>query len=354
MTQTFDSLWQRLAREYEQESGQGIREASDTGLRLKVLAGELYRLSQQQEWLRRQAFPQTATGDWLDRHGEARGVFRSGGSKAQGTLRFSRYLPLSFDYSIPKGTLCCSSGDGAVQVETLQEAVIQAGALSVDVPAQAVESGSGGNLASGTVTTLLDALTGVNFLTNPQPFTGGSDAEGDELYRARILKAYAMVPTGSNAAWYRDAALSYDGITAAQAVPRANGAGTVALYLWGEGAEPSAGLLARVEEELSAQKDIGVTLTVAAASSTAVNVYARVKYADGADTDSAQERLQQSLNLYFAGKEVGEGVPLAEISRVILDTLPVIRLEYPSSMRDVSGTDGVILVPGSLTLEVIA
>lgn len=62
--ESYEEILQRMEDAYEQESGHRAEDVSDTGLRLKVLAGELYRLRAQVAWLERQAFPQTASGEW--------------------------------------------------------------------------------------------------------------------------------------------------------------------------------------------------------------------------------------------------------------------------------------------------
>ena len=47
---------------YEQESGSTIDEVSETAIRLKVLAGEIYSAQVNLEWLKNQMFADTASG----------------------------------------------------------------------------------------------------------------------------------------------------------------------------------------------------------------------------------------------------------------------------------------------------
>ena len=108
--ESFERILQRMEEEYERESGCKVEDVSEAGIRLRVLAGELYRLSASLDWLERQAFPQTATGEQLDLHGAQRGVVRREAVKAGGTVTFSRYLPLAFDLVVPQGTVCATSG----------------------------------------------------------------------------------------------------------------------------------------------------------------------------------------------------------------------------------------------------
>ena len=231
--ESYENIVKRMEDAYREESGQEVEAVSDLGLRLRVLAGELYRLQAGMDWLWRQAFPQTATGEQLDRHGAQRGLARREASHAQGELTFSRYLALDFDLVIPAGTLCAAPGEEAVEYETLEEGVLSAGELTVDIPAQAVLGGSGGNAAAGYISTLVTPVTGIDYVTNEAAFPGARDPEEDEAYRARVLGAYQRCATTGNAGFYESAALAVPGITTVQVVPRASGAGTVAVFAWG-------------------------------------------------------------------------------------------------------------------------
>lgn len=336
---------------YEQESGHKAEDVSDTGVRLRVLAGEIYRLQAKLAWVERQALPHTATGEWLDRHGKMRGVNRKQAERAVGVLTFSRYLPLSFDVVIPKGTVCALPGDEPTEYETTEEVTLAAGELNVDVPAAAVLGGEEGNAAAGTINTMTTPPAGMNYVTNRAAFTGGRAAEGDEEYRAGVLSAYANTSNGTNAAYYREIALETDGVTAAGVVPRENGTGTVGVYIWGDGGAPDEKIIEKVRERMEKLREIGVDVSVQAAARKSVNVGVRCKVSDGADFDRAAESIKTAVGAYFAGLSVGSAVHLAGLSRVVLNAAPIDRLEFSAATRDVAATQGVIPVLGEVTVE---
>lgn len=62
---------------------------------------------------------------------------------------------------------------------------------------------------------------------NPEPFSGGRDQEDDESLRERILETYARLANGAMPPYYKQAALSFPQVVAAQVVPRSRGVGTV-------------------------------------------------------------------------------------------------------------------------------
>lgn len=350
----FEEILQRMEETYEQESGCSVEAVSEVGLRLRVLAGELHRLDASLDWLERQAFPQTADGEHLNLHGAQRGVIRREAVKATGVVSFSRYLPLSFDLVVPKGTVCATSGEPVVEYVTTEEAVLKSGKLTIDIPVEAVVAGASGNAAAGYVTTLVNAPVGINYAANESAITGGKDPEEDEEFRQRVLNAYSMSSSGANADYYKQVAESQEGITEAQVVPRVTGAGTVLLYLWGEGAAPSQEVMDAVKEELNKQREIGVTVTVMAAQTTTIKVPVQIKVAEEVDLEWAKEESKKAVEAYFNGLGIGEGYCLGEISKAIVDKVPVLEVAFPSSFTSVDGVLGYLIRPSTITVEEIA
>lgn len=322
--ESYEAILERMREAYREKSGWVPEEVSDTGLKLQVLAGELYRFWARLEWLERQAFPQTADGTRLDLHGAQRGVVRMGSRKAQGTLTFSRYIPISFDLIIPKGTVCASYGDEAVEYETTEDGILPAGGVSVNIPAQAVAGGKKGNAAASYINTLVTEVNGINYVVNPEPFTGGQDPEEDESYRARVLESYSLLGHMGSAAWYEALALGQEGITLAQAVPREDGAGTVGVYVWGEGAAPDGNALATVAEALDLEREAGVTVSVKAAQAKKVSVMGAIQVKPGAVFTQARDRVAAALKEWFAQRKIGDPVYLGDLNRVILDADPAV------------------------------
>ena len=334
---SFEQILQRMEAEYEEKSGGKVEDVSEVGLRLRVLAGELHRLGASLDWLERQAFPQTATGAQLDLHGAQRGVARRAASHATGTVSFSRYLPLSFDLVVPQGTVCAISGEPVVEYETTQDAVLEAG-----------------NAAAGYVTTLVSAPTGINYASNQEAITGGRDPEEDDTYRRRVLDSIVRGGSGANAGYYQEIALAQPGVTLAQAVPRAGGAGTVTVYLWGEGAAPSGEVIAAVKAELEAQREIGVTVTVTAAQVLNLPIPVKVKLPSEVDFTWATAQVQQAVTAYFDTLGIGEAYLLTDITRAVLEAVPAEKVEFGAGLVEISPMNGTLIRPTSVTVEALS
>ena len=349
----FEELLQGMEAAYEAASGHAAGDVSDTDLRLRVLAGELYRLWAKLEWVEREAFPQTAAGEQLDLHGEQRGIARNPARHAVGTITFTRYLPLNADLVIPAGTLCATSGENPVEYETTEEGVLPKGELNVAVPARAVTGGPAGNCAAGYINTITSALEGINYCTNKVPFTGGKNAEEDEDYRRRILNAYKHPENGVNTAYYEATALRHAGVTSAQAVAAENGKDTVGLYVWGEDAAPDKTLLARIAADFEARREMGITVDVKAATTYPLDPIIYFTLPEGVDMEHAKESVEAAIRALFAGKQVGDALLLAEISRAVLNAAPVLKIQISGMQRDAAAVAGAIPYLNSLTVEAL-
>lgn len=111
------------------------------------------------------------------------------------TLRFTLTTALAFDALIVKGTQC--QAPNSIIFETTADGNIPAGALTVDVPAQALLDGTIGNdFAVGQINSVINwnqpfAVT----VSNTTATAGGSDEETDEQYRYRIWLAIESFST---------------------------------------------------------------------------------------------------------------------------------------------------------------
>lgn len=336
---------------YVEAGGSPVESVSDIGLRLKVLAGELYRAQCQAEWVLRQSFPETADGAQLERHGAQRGVLRGQAQRASGSITFTRYLPITFDLLVPKGTLCAASGEEAVEYETTEDAVLQAGTVAVTAPARAVEPGAKGNAAEGYINTLVTPVEGIQYASNRVHFTGGCDEEDEASYRARVAAAYKSPVVMGNAAYYEEIAREVPGVTSAQAVADGASPGTVNVYLWGEGAAPDADTLARAQAALESRKAVGAVLNVQAAKQKKVNLLLKVVLEDGFTFDDVAPAAEAALKAFLLKKQVGDAVPATQILQVAMAAVPQAkRMELPASMSNIAAVAGTIPVPGAVTV----
>ena len=343
-----DEIYQEMLAKLAERCGFQPEESCDRAVRLYAAAAQVQALDIQAAWVLDQSFPQTAQGIYLERHAAMRGLKRQEASKAAGTLRFSVETASVVDLEVPAGSVCMTEAE--YRFQTTERGVLQAGELFVDVPAEALEGGSGFNAAPGTITIMTACPVGITACTNPKAFSGGSDPESDESLRARVLESYRRLPNGANAAWYERSAMDHEGVTAAQAVGRARGIGTVDVYITGESGQPDAALLEEVRADLQEKREIAVDVRVLAPQTRTVNVTMEVAAGSGWTFAAVKATVEQAVASFFGGHLLGKPVLAAELITLAFQQEGVANVRLVSPAADVAAAVGTLPVLGSLSV----
>lgn len=351
MQKTTEEIYEEMKAAFAKRSGVSIQDGGDMALRLYTVAAQIYSLWVQAAFLQRQGFPQTAEGEYLDRHAQSRGLQRNPAVAAEGILLFSIQEARTVDLQLPAG-LCCATTDG-VQFVTLQDGVIPAGRKNCVVKARAAEPGEQGNVAANTVCRMLQPPVGVQACTNVRPFSGGVAEESDESLRQRLLESYRKLPNGANRAYYETQAKSVRGVAAVEVLPRARGLGTVDLVIAAETGMPSGALVEQVRQLLEQQREICVDIQVAEPKAEMVDVFVQVEPESGYDSEAVLEQVRTALAGVFCGTLLSQGVLRAKLGNTVY-TVPGVKnyiLREPAA--DVPAAQGVLPVLGSLHAEVM-
>lgn len=349
---TVREIYEAMLQTMAQETGMEPRGDCEMAVRLYAAAAQICGLYAQNGWTRRQCFPQTAQGEYLDYHAALRGLQRNAATRAQGKLRFSLDRAMTGDLLIEAGTVCMTAG--LVRFETTKSVILGAGSLWVEAPAQAVETGPGGNVAAGGVRVMAVAPLGISACTNPVAFTGGAEEEDDENLRARILETFRRMPNGANAAYYEREALSFEEVAAVNVLGRNRGVGTVDVVIATLQGQPGAALLGKVEDHLQAAREIAVDVKTLAPVETKVAVSVRVKPQAGKDGAAVCSQVADRIAGYFDGRLLGESVLRAQLGKLIFETAGVENYKILAPVNDVTIQPGRLPVLSGVTVEVMA
>ncbi len=271
---TLDEIYEELKSDVQSRTGLALNDGGDMAIRLRAFAYQIFSLSVQQEYVRRQMFPQTAEGEHLDYHAQMRGIERRGAVKAKGKIRFSIDEAVENDLAVAAGTSCMT--EAGIEFVTTQSAAIGAGDLFCEAEAEAKEAGSAGNVPAGSICYMMLAPKGVAACTNPEGFYDGSDAEGDESLRERVVSTYRTLPNGANKAYYEKTARSCEGVAGVVVLPKNRGRGTVDVIISSGAGMPSDELVQAVADRLDADREICVDIDVYAPEPVSVDVTAQL------------------------------------------------------------------------------
>ncbi len=319
MSSTYSEILESMQNEFKNLAGFDADEASDIGIRLKVLAGEIFSTMASMDWLKNQMFPQTATGPQLDLHAEQRGLTRKPATKARGKLTFSRQRSILYDVTIPEGTVCATSGSDGFRYKTTETVVLPAGSLSVQANAEAELPGTASNTLAETITIMVTPPAAITAVSNALAFSGGTDSESDSDLRKRLIESYRNIPNGTNAAFYKECALQYDNVYSASAVSRAGGDGTVYVYVAERGGALSDNDMKSIQDDINALREINVDVTVKKPKEVKRSVDIIIYPQEGYIFSDIKDECEAVIGEYFSSLKIGEPYLLAGLGNAIFN-----------------------------------
>jgi uncharacterized phage protein gp47/JayE len=296
-------------------------------------------------------FVHWAEDRWLDLHGESWGLTRRPANRAFGyltvTARYGTVIADGFQFAtfsnLSASVIFEAVGEFSfIDPELGDEPPPRE--ITMLVPAQAVEGGRIGNVPPDTIMLMVTPDTNISYVTNEEAFTGGTEAEGDDEYRQRILDAirYGISYTGRDAdyvRWSRE----IPAVGNVMVETEWAGPGTVRVFLIdANGVLSNDQTLQAVYDPIIRDDDrmqrlapIGATLTVARPQPLLIDITANVRLTEGQDINVVLERFKANLNRYWliAATE--------HHTRDIQNGLAQNSVKYVFIGAELAGTDGV-------------
>ena len=260
----------------------------------------------------RLCFPQTSYGQYLDFLGEMKSVFRHPATPAIGTVIFTGQPGAV----IPAGFVVLTEATGpfpAIEFKTKERVQIGEDGTAT-VAAECLEPGTIGNVAANTITLLSEPINGIASVTNPEPFTGGTEMEDDDSFRERVLVAYDEPLSGAKKD-YESWAKEVPGVGAVYVVPLWNGPGTVKILIIDANGQPAnQELIDAVQAHIApdgnlggGKAPIGANVTVDAPEVFVVDIAFSLFLKDGYDAEIVVENIKARLWDFMAGFELNTG-----------------------------------------------
>ena len=201
-------------------------------------------------------FVKTAVDSWLDMLAWAVNVERKGATKAKGVLLFTRTAP-GGAMEVPARTIVQSAAiNGHVyQLVTTAPGLFTDGLMQLEIPVEAVDTGSGFNLAPGYYAILPEPLPGIAQVVNADGWltTPGADPEGNDELRLRTRNQFSAVNQWHTDAVYRAMIAAFpgvrpDGVYFEHGAPR--GPGSANAYVLFEADVPAATYLEQINAHI--------------------------------------------------------------------------------------------------------
>lgn len=212
--------------------------------------------------------------------------------------------------------------------------VIPAGTASITATVQANNTGTGGNVAAGTITVLSQPVQFVSAVTNASAFTNGANAETDTALQARFALYVASLPRSTKAAIKAAIEAIQTGATAYVVENQTYAGAAQTNYFYavvddGSGNPPSSFITA-ASNAADAYRPIGSTFGIYAPVIVTANAAMTITTGTGYTHATVAAQVQSALQAYINALPLGATLYRTRLEQVAYDTSP--------GVIDVSGT----------------
>lgn len=346
-----DAIYQKMKSRFLEETGETIADDGDLGMRMSIIAEEMAQIYEQIEFYTKQSFPQTATGVYLERHGQIRDIQRRKAAASVGVIQFQRKTAAAQNIAIPKGTICTSSAGGTVMYSTTQDGILAAGKTSVDIPAIANQMGKNTNIQARKIDTLVTGIAGVDSVINLEAFAGGVEQEPEEVYRKRLLESYIRISNGANLKFYEDLAMSCPNVWSAKAIFHTT-SHQLQLYISDMFRMTPDSLCQQVKQVIEENRELNIDVVVKKPEIIVQNLVVTV-YVESMQNQVAQQGMASTFledQLYQMG--IGQDInpySLADSMKEVVTGYREVVFEQPTTLVTIENDQ--IVMPGTITVK---
>jgi hypothetical protein len=208
-----------------------------------------------------------------------------------------------------------------------------------------IGSGAAGNVAAGTITTLMDRPLGVSGVTNPQNANGGQDPQSIADIRTLAPQTVLTLGRAVSIVDYQNYASTFTGIAKANAIWIPSGPGRgVFITIAGVGGEAltSSSTLTDLVTSLQNYGNPEIPIWVTSYVETLFQFTASIQYDPSYDQPTVQQQVSQTLTqtFSFAARSFGQAVSIDEIAATIQGVAGVVAVNVTGLARTYSSTGG--------------
>ncbi|MDE1896273.1 MAG: baseplate J/gp47 family protein [Rhodospirillales bacterium] len=275
----------------------------------------------------------TSSGADCDSFGADFGFARLPAVTASGQVVFSRFTP-SLQALIPVGSLISTATNTQsflIIADPTNPAysaaqngyVLAANIASVNVPVVAATAGAAGNVQPGAISLLSSAIAGVDTVSNMAALTGGLDAESDTAFKARFGTYLAGLSKATNTAIGNAISAIMQGLSysVVENVDQAGDAqmGHFVVTVDDGTGDPSANLLATVQQAVDAIRPVGTSFAVQGPVVTLANISMTLMTDAPADHAQAVAAVATAIEAYVGALPVGGALSYTRLAQLAYD-----------------------------------
>lgn len=297
------------------------------------------------------------------------GLARLPAVAADGQVVFSRFTPQQVAV-IPVGAQVVTSDQTQtylVVADTSQPNfvpaqnayVVPVGMAVCTATVQAVNAGAQGNVGAGTITVLASAVSFIDTVTNPQPFTSGEDPETDVALRMRFIAWFAGLSKATREA-ITAAVLALQSGVSCSITENVDYDGTPdvgSFYVVvddGSGTPPTS-FLSSVFNAVDTTRACGIRPAVFGPITVQADIFVACTVAAGYDAVATRALVAQAIDKYVANLGLGNALAWSRLYQVAYDASPgvteVAGLTVNGGVSDISATSKERIIVGTVQVN---
>ena len=283
---------------------------------------------------------------------------RKEGTQATAVLTFTKETASASEVvTVPSGTRVSDSNN--LVFATSERLTIPTTSASGTVNAQAIEVGRRYNVASGALSTLDDAVVGIERVTNSVAATGGEDTESELDYNFRFNRHVEGLGR-SNAAGLEAGALSVDGITDAKAIDLDPPVSNVNVRLYVDNNSTTGVLDSKLTEvrrvidgdgteAFPGYRAGGVNVSILKPTIMVQNLAVTVSIGPEFEIASMNTLIERQVAQFINRLRIGTGLKIAELLALIVLIPGVRNISITTPASDVDATESQVIRMGTFT-----
>lgn len=336
MRTTYDEILETMKTTFYEKCGKNFDNLSDVGLRMEAIASELYSLSCYGDYILNQAFPQSATGSYLDKHATLRNTARKKATKAKVMLSFEIPEPATEEIRVPYGTICACQDKPYIQFATDRSGYLKVGETTVEVEAIALGYGESYNVAKETISIMVNPPTGVSSVINKKSAYGGCDDESDEMLRTRLVNSYKVPASGFTLRSMANVVEQLDDVLECRILKNEN---TLDVYVKTPNSTISESLSQSIMNTFGCAEMLGFGINIISVSPVLISLTARCSL-NSKRSDNINDKIYSIVKEVISANGIGQALDFEELAHRCLKLEEVEQISFECE----NGENGVIVI----------
>lgn len=310
----------------------------------------------------------TSSGSDVDTFLADFGDSRLAATQATGQVTFARFTATQAAYIYPGQAVQTADGTQGFTViadsneiawnATLGAYVLPAGTTSITATVKAVNAGTAGNVAAGTITTITSAIPYVDTVTNAAALIDGTNAETDAAAKAGFVEYIAALARATKTAIINAVQNVQNGATATLTEWQAYNGATEQGYFYavvddGSGNPPST-FINEAGNAIDAVRACGVQFAVFGPAVVNANVVVTITVGSGYVLATVETAVQSAITSYIDSLTLGQTCKWSQIYAVVWGVQGVTGasgLTINGNAADLVPTAQQRILPGTITVN---